>query len=249
MSAPLSFLASLVFPPRCVGCNRRLPPVMWKRAPFLCADCAERWRGELSMQCPKCAAAYAACRCQPDVMRRAGCHGFIKLVPYGREECSVAPHVIREMKRSPRRRLFSFAAGELCEDVRRYLAESGIPAERCVISFLPRSPQSKRRTGVDQAACLARALSREAGIPYQPLLKRKGGKRVQKSLSARARMQNLRDAFAVVGALRGACVLLVDDIVTTGAGMSAATALLRKAGASEVIAVSLAHTERKKQNA
>ena len=249
MSGVGSFAWDLLFPPRCLGCGTRLRPGPWKSSPFLCAECAPRWERELSMQCPKCALPYAECRCQPEGMRRAGCHGFLKLVPYGREGVTVSTQLLLSMKRSPRRRLFRFAAGELCEDVKTYLAAAGFQREECVITFLPRLTRTRRQTGVDQARELARALSKETGIPFATLLRRRGGKHPQKSLSAAARAQNLRDAFSLVCEPAARCVLVVDDIVTTGAGMSVATSLLRGKGAREVVAVAVAHTERKKSKA
>lgn len=249
MSERLLLLRGLLFPPRCVGCNKRLPPPIAGDAPALCRDCATRFEKEVRTECPRCFSPYCECHCCPSVMERAGCVDFVKLSPYREgDEGNVTRRLVLEMKRGPRRRAFAFAASELRCAIEEALQRAGCTKQRAVITYLPRDPRTVRRTGVDQAEVLALALSHQTGIDFATFLQRTGRGKPQKSLSAAARAQNLREAFRVVKNPTGDCVLLVDDIVTTGAGMSVATKLLRRAGAANVIAVSLAYTERKKQS-
>ena len=93
---------------------------------------------------------------------------------------------------------------------------------------------------------LALALAARLGASPCTLLARSGKGREQKTLNAKERAENLKGAFRVVGDPTGRCVLLVDDLVTTGAGMSVATRALLRAGAAGVIAVSAAYTPKKK---
>ncbi|HLL23709.1 MAG TPA: phosphoribosyltransferase family protein, partial [Kofleriaceae bacterium] len=62
----------------------------------------------------------------------------------------------------------------------------------------------------------------------------------QSTLARAARHDNLRDAFSVRRAVTGRAVVLLDDVVTTGATMAAAARPLLAAGATEVIGVALA---------
>ncbi len=96
--------------------------------------------------------------------------------------------------------------------------------------------------GFNQAALLARPLARRLGASFEPrALMREVATEVQASLDRTARQDNVRGAFAARGgALAGRCVLLVDDVTTTGATLAAATHAVQRAGAARVHAVVLA---------
>ena len=91
-----------------------------------------------------------------------------------------------------------------------------------------------RQRGYDQALELARPLARAFGIPLRGhSLQRVQATRAQSRLDAAARRRNLRQAFEVRGEVP-AHVVLVDDVMTTGATVEAAARALRKAGARRV---------------
>ena len=93
-----------------------------------------------------------------------------------------------------------------------------------------------RRRGYDQALELARPLATALDIPLQPdLLVRSRHTQPQSTLDAAARRENLLDAFAARGT--GALpphIVLVDDVMTTGATLHAAAEVLLDAGARQV---------------
>jgi predicted amidophosphoribosyltransferase len=92
-------------------------------------------------------------------------------------------------------------------------------------------------------------LARLSGRPYLPLalVRRKRTER-QVGLTARARQENIRAAFSVSEAQRsqifGRRLVLVDDVYTTGATVSAAAKALRRAGAAEITVLTFAMTLR-----
>jgi ComF family protein len=94
-----------------------------------------------------------------------------------------------------------------------------------------------RTRGFDQAALLARALGRRRGLETAvDVLRRLRETPVQAELGAAARRRNLRDAFEVraLGAVRGRDVVVIDDVLTTGATADACARALRRAGARRV---------------
>lgn len=107
-------------------------------------------------------------------------------------------------------------------------------------------PASERSRGYAPPELLARPIARALGAPLDKRALRKiRVTHTQKGLSAAQRLQNLQGAFRVDNAERieGRRVLLVDDVVTTGATVSSCAAALMKAGALEVFAVTAAATE------
>ncbi len=97
----------------------------------------------------------------------------------------------------------------------------------------------------NQSAELARAIARLSGKPYlaNALLRTKRTAR-QVGLGATARQDNVRGAFTVPesgsAGLFGKSIVLVDDVYTTGATVSAATRALKRAGAGEVTVLTFA---------
>lgn len=103
------------------------------------------------------------------------------------------------------------------------------------------------RRRFNQAALLARALSTRTGVPFAPdLLARVRMTRTQGDLTRAQRRTNVRGAFRVrdKAGLRGKVVVLIDDVMTTGATFEACARALRRAGAKEVRALALARVVR-----
>ena len=102
----------------------------------------------------------------------------------------------------------------------------------------------RRERGYDQAALLAEVAARHLALPWAPALERTRATTAQYHLDRRRRAANVADAFAVGAAHRrtvqGRWVVLVDDVVTTGATLSEAAAALLQAGAAAVSAITVA---------
>ena len=188
----------------------------------------------------------------PDTMAKKGVAMYVKLAPYGAENGrSVTARMLLGVKKQPDKRLFAFLAKELAPGVRSALAaadrtclKNGLPVPKTVICPLPRNRRAVRLYGFDQAALLARALGKELKIPVAPLLLRIRDTAPQKTLSAHARAANLSGAFKRSRAAAPPRVILVDDVVTTGAGMAEAAKVLKD---SEVFAVSVAFTKKARE--
>ncbi len=87
----------------------------------------------------------------------------------------------------------------------------------------------------NQALLLAREISRIKKIPLEiDLLQKQKETASQQGLSAREREQNLQNAFVVAGGVKAKTVLLVDDVMTTGATVAACSKELKGAGAAAI---------------
>jgi ComF family protein len=110
---------------------------------------------------------------------------------------------------------------------------------------MPLAPRRLAERGFNQALLLARALHPAKAEPRLLLRLRETGS--QTALDRQARRANVKDAFAIeplrAAQVRGRSVLLVDDVMTSGASLHAAAHALQQAGARRVAAIVLARTE------
>lgn len=105
---------------------------------------------------------------------------------------------------------------------------------------VPAHPLRLRKRGYNPAALLATALARTAGAPVSHVLTRSRFTAPQHRLRREGRLANLRGAFSATRCLRGRWVVLVDDVVSTGATLGQCALALREAGAVRVDAWAVA---------
>lgn len=215
MSALLAALAAAVLPQRCPGCASPAGPER-----LLCDACAARIP---RLRVPLCARCLVAGREPAACARHAG---FAVYTPWLFDERAAA--VVHALKYGDRPGLAAGLGAELA---------SAVPASRRrpdLVLEVPLHPARLRERGYNQSAELADALADALGAPRWPgALRRVRATAPQARLGPAARRANLAGAFAAErpGRLRGRRVLLVDDVVTTGATLDAALAALHDAGA------------------
>jgi competence protein ComFC len=111
-----------------------------------------------------------------------------------------------------------------------------------IIVPVPLHPVRQRERGFNQAILLAELLNRETSVEMKPVLHRVRYTTTQTAFDRAERMENLRGAFRLrrTATVRGLSVLLVDDVLTTGSTLSECARVLKKAGASSVVAITAA---------
>lgn len=213
-----------MLPPQCAGCGRL--GSSW------CEECAGRVRLISQPVCAKCGLplsediACEACQAYPytfDVARAWAVY---------RTELRTA---ILSMKRRPNGRLGLRLASHLIALYRSqgWRANLVVP--------IPLAPSRRRQRGYNQVDLIGRPLAVELALPYvEGVLVRRHETEPQFELNVSQRWENMRGAFqANPTPLKGVTVLLVDDIMTTGATLDAAARALKAAGAKRVFALTL----------
>ncbi len=215
------------FPPRCLACEGDA----WDGSlPGLCGRCADSLPVILG-GCPRCG-------------RDAGGLGLAAGCVVCRHEESdldgvVAPVRYRDLARElvlslkfHRRTPAAIPLGLLLADA---LQSSGRPGD--LVVPVPLSRARFRERGHNQADDLARVVASALDLPRcARALERARDTRPQSGLTRGLRRRNPRGAFRAKRPLvAGRCVLLVDDVVTTGATASACARALKRAGASRVV--------------
>ena len=111
------------------------------------------------------------------------------------------------------------------------------------VTSVPLYPKRERERGYNQAALLGEALARRVGIPFRRrLLGRRRATATQTHLTAAQRVHNVRGVFSVAwpGRVRGARIVLVDDVMTTGATVNECARALQEAGAASIMVLTVA---------
>lgn len=125
-------------------------------------------------------------------------------------------------------------------------SQKALAPEAAVLIAIPMHPKKERERGYNQAELLAEALEKELGIPLvRGVLKRYEYRRVQAlQRSKHDRIENMRESLGIsidAPSLSGKTVILVDDVVTTGATMTAAAQALRAKNPKRIVGIAVAH--------
>ncbi len=229
----------------CPGCRELIDFAHAEEA--FCPACRQIFDRAKTESCPACFQAYCECTCMPKSLQSVGALSLRKLVRYSsKRQKEPQNRIIYALKHRPNRRCSAFLARELYPLIREEvttLAEEDTDRVRLV--FIPRSRQSLVKYGTDQSEAICKELSLMSGIPMVSAFHRKRGGKEQKKLGVAARRKNLRGLFSVEKKeeIQGRVILLLDDVVTTGASMATCAHLLKQAGAAAVLCVCLAKND------
>lgn len=199
--------------------------------PRKCTFCRRLTQGG-AMVCPRCAAKlpYTGYSARQDFPHLAACYSPLYYTEDVRR--SLLGYKFGGL------RMYASAYGEFlakCIDENRISCDS--------ITWVPLSRMRLRKRGYDQARLLAEELSRRLSIPCIPLLRKmRNNPRQSATGNAEKRRRNVKGVYEALPDpdIRGKTILLVDDIVTTGATLSEAASVLQKAGAASVVGLTLA---------
>ncbi len=234
-------LADLFYPPRCVFCHADLPSDRPQTA-LLCTDCLETLVPEEFQGCRRCGNWHETPngpseRCFRCTGRR---FAFSAVVPLGVYEDSLRTAIL--MMKHPANRNLAHALGNVYSRNRISLLESYSPD---LVVPIPMHWWPRLRRGVNQPDLTAQQIAHTLKIPWERhLLKKIRHTPPQKNLNWQQRRQNVRGAFQLQRGyeVSGATIVLVDDVVTSGATCHEAAKVLRRAGARQVIVATIART-------
>lgn len=218
----LSVLSEVLLPWRCACCA----------APAdgpLCTACVARLPRILDPVCDRCGvpslrSACVRCRAAPPAFRRAR-------APFA--YAGPARDALIAFKLAGERRAVRALAAEMAAAAAGTLAGDAM-------CFVPALPRASRARGFNPAEALARAVAPRLRIPVVPLIRKVRETADQAGLLRPARLANLRGAFRANGAPEE--VLLVDDVMTTGATAEECARALQTAGARLVDVLTLARS-------
>jgi ComF family protein len=228
-----SALANLLFPPVCGLCGAELQP-RGCGDPLLCDGCRDQFSVVGRHACPHCASPLPLLWSRADDCPR--CHSrkyrFRYAIALGEYRGAVRQAVV-SMKRAAYEPLTHSLGGLLGQAVAVRLSCESLQ----MVVPVPMHWWRRFRRGTNTARHLAAAVARQLQLPVVPnLLVCQRRTRKQGTLLPRQRTQNVRNAFRLSTGydITDTKILLVDDVMTTGATLNEAARILRRAGASEV---------------
>lgn len=209
----LRSLASLLFPPHCAFC------------------------GKVGVQgvCPKCEETLPYCK--TPLHERAEIGACLAPLRY---EGAVREALLNYKFHAGQSRCTGFG------DILAQAAAEHFGGQFDLVTFVPVSKKRRGERGYDQSYLLARETCRHWDTAPAALLQKTRDNPAQSSLSSREeRQKNVAGIYAAVNEekIRGARILLIDDILTTGATLREAACVLRAAGAQSVICATLASAD------
>ena len=224
----------LVFPKRCPVCLDALPP----GDKLICEPCIRKIRYVKQPRCYRCGRPMkdgteeycGNCRNRPP--------SFDKGLVWAEYGSKYIRRMLAEVKYHEDPQLLDFPCLDFAEKVRR---EAEVFRAECLIPVPVHKSRLKER-GYNQAEEIAVRLGRALDIPVDAsYLLRTKKTAAQKTLHDRERIANLQEVFSCMGPYKKyRRVILVDDILTTGATAEACTRVLKTAGVEAVLFLALA---------
>jgi ComF family protein len=228
----LRLLLDWIVPSTCAGCGAERMEVGGSGA---CRCCWGSIRElDPAAACPGCALPAAGGRCRdcgdtPSPISRAAAFG---------EYDGTLKTLISAYKFHG----FDILSAPFAERLARLARSSGLEQGAPAVVGVPSTRSRNRQRGFDPGVLLARETARRLGLQTLPALRRLRSSPPQSRLSRSDRMANVAGVFEGTASAAGRPVLLVDDIVTTGATAFAAARALHRAGTSRVHLLVLART-------
>lgn len=230
-----------VFPPECLACGARVENDF-----SICSHCWSDTPFIFGASCDTCGAGLPGQSAGGDRLSCDECHAIARPWARGR--------AVMQYSGTGRKLVLAFKHGDRAEIARAAgpwmaRAAADLLADDPLLVPVPLHWRRLASRRFNQAALLARSLATQSGCDWLPdALIRSRPTGSQDGRNREGRFRNLDDAIRVAprraGAVRGRCVLLVDDVMTSGATFSAATQALQAAGAGAVCVMALARVAR-----
>jgi ComF family protein len=218
-------LADLLLPICCVVCERLVPSM---EKGIVCGHCWSRVRELAHPRCERCG----------HPLGRYGCQWCEYLPPFvraARSFCWVTPGVGGKIVHSLKYAGWRDVAPPIAGRLARLSWPLDVVEERAALVPVPLAPSRERERGYNQSELIAASLGSIWNIPlWNDALVRSRATRTQTELTPGERLSNVAGAFRVRDSalvkIRGAHIVLVDDVVTTGATLAACASALFESG-------------------
>ena len=229
-------ILKLISVPKCACCKTRLS----LNERVLCQRCRLEYEEQKDRNCSLCSLPLSACKCSNTFLKAHSVKVLFKVYRYSREpEFLAGNSLIYSLKQDNRRDVKELLSEELIKVIAPSINQEKL--EEYLITSVPRRKEGLVKFGYDHARDLATLVAKALGIEYKQLLISLSRK-AQKETAGRDRILNARFDYKVGKnySLKGKRVIIIDDIITTGASMGSCASLIQGLYAKEVIGAAIA---------
>lgn len=245
----INTLVNVLFPPICLKCRTRVGQGV------LCKSCFEHIAVRGSFLCGECHAPLPVAydygwnnADDGDGGSKELCHPSFPYVLGAAAD--YADQTVQTLVHHLKFRSIKGAAEPLAKLILCHLGKVDFHATNFIVIPIPLTPRRLRSRGYNQADSIASFVAAKLDLPLvtNTLTRAKYAKPQTETSSAAERRINIRGAYAIHGsaaahvAIRGANILLIDDVSTSGATFLEASLTLKAAGAAKIIAIAAAKT-------
>lgn len=222
-------LLDLLLPRGCLACGERIPPE--ESDGLICPRCRSRLRPPPPPLCTRCQLPRGTAHTPGE-----GCEECAHWPPAldSARAAVVLDEVSGALVRALKYRGWSGLADLMSRMMTRHVPRGFVDP---TVVPVPTTPWRQRTRGYNQAALLAEGVARRSSLPLVEVLRREVG-RTQVNLGPRERRSNVQGAFLLAGnarsLIRGREVILVDDVLTTGATATDAVRALESGGVARI---------------
>jgi len=210
----IEHILDTIAPHQCVGCG--------VEGAVLCAECTDILPRGVS-RCYRCQRSTTDYKTCTSCRSSTALYSVRPVTAYQ----EVAKDIVRQLKFERQRA----GAGVIASCLADFDYEPGE-----IVVHVPTATSRVRQRGYDQAVVIARSLASKTNLVHEALLTRLGQER-QVGKNRQERKIQMKELFVAVGNAQNKRIVLVDDVITTGATLEACAAALKKAGAKRVRAV------------
>ena len=255
----------LIFVPKCASCGSCISlfpngKLKMHESVCFCDKCYAEWHKEVAEICNSCALPAHMCTCTPKLLSK-----YYKTIPslcfYDSDSNKIQNKIIFSIKRLRNSELLTFLAYEIYPKISKEIDSKNISRKDLIFTWIPRKRSSITKYGFDHGKELCRITANLFGAPFFPIFLRIGGKE-QKNLDSSERINNLRSSVILnknligfplnirdsdlLSVLEGKTIIIIDDVITTGASIRHGIDLLEKIPKNIFIAC-IARVDEKKE--
>lgn len=240
------FVSSLLFPTRCVSCGDILSIAAGRNGACFCDKCMLDFASSVRECCTECGQSFAVCECAPDLLKMMGIERAYSCFAYDKaKRKSAASKLIFKLKSGA-----DFATADFCADMLvSRLEKVGLMTKTEIASYTltyaPRRKRAIRENGCDHMKKTAKLVAKRLGLPFESVFVNtaRAAQKSKDALSRASAAELIKLKKRARNSVCGKNYIVIDDILTSGATLSACASRLFEFGANDVLVCVLAKTK------
>ena len=222
---------------KCVICEG---PIDYDRKTAICDGCQKYWLTTLDILCDKCGYESEYCTCgNKELTKHTDFSAFC--IFYRSDSSNPVNSILYKLKREYNDEVFKFCAEHMKNKALKMFAKHNILKHDFYVTYPTRRKKGIVKYGYDHTELLAQYFAKALGVKTLRCFENIG-KKEQKTLNKRERFVNARESYRLIdGAdVKGKNFIIIDDVITSGATVSACASILKENGANRIVSVCFA---------